>query len=59
MPLCGVIGQVWVNGQLSSDLLEALTLGQWLHIGGKTSFGMGSYSIQFVDAPGVRLCIED
>lgn len=59
MPLSGVIGRVFVHGSLSEDLLQALVLGQWLHIGGKTSFGLGGYSIQFVDAPGARLCIED
>ena len=58
MPLAGVIGHLCISGPISTELLAALALGQWLHVGGKTSFGLGAYNMTFLDAPGVRLYLE-
>lgn len=58
MPLAGVIGHLRLDGAISPRLTAALALGQWLHIGGKTSFGLGAYKMSFLDAPGVRLYLE-
>ena len=44
MTLGGVLGTLQLQGDLSA-FLEVLNLGQWLHVGNKTSFGMGQYSI--------------
>lgn len=45
MPLYGLTGTLDLSGPLPPDLLDALSLGQWLHIGGKVSFGMGGYRL--------------
>lgn len=45
MPLYGLCGDLVLLGPLDHDLLAALTLGQWLHIGGKTALGQGGYSL--------------
>lgn len=45
MPLYGLTGHLDLSGPLTPDLLHALSLGQWLHIGGKVSFGMGGYRL--------------
>ncbi|WP_349618207.1 CRISPR system precrRNA processing endoribonuclease RAMP protein Cas6 [Azotobacter salinestris] len=45
MPLYGLTGTLDLSGPLPPDLLEALSLGQWLHVGGKVSFGMGGYRL--------------
>lgn len=44
MTLGGVIGELVLQGELES-FLPLLHLGQWLHAGNKTSFGMGLYEI--------------
>lgn len=59
MPLYGLTGILDLSGPLSPDLLEALSLGQWLHIGGKVSFGMGGYRLLAPSLPAMRLTLED
>lgn len=44
MTLGGVIGEIKLSGELE-PFLPFLHLGQWLHVGNKTSFGMGLYDI--------------
>lgn len=45
MPLYGLTGTLDLSGPLPPDLLAALTIGQWLHIGGKTALGLGGYRL--------------
>lgn len=45
MPLTGLMGSVVINTAPPPDLLQALHLGQWLHIGGKTGLGLGCYCL--------------
>ncbi|MNR28957.1 hypothetical protein D3C85_1463070 [compost metagenome] len=59
MPLYGLCGDLVLLGPLDHDLLAALTLGQWLHIGGKTALGQGGYRLQGPAAPAMRLTLED
>ncbi len=40
----GVVGELKLQGDLSV-FLPMLLLGQWLHVGNKTTFGMGHYQI--------------
>jgi len=40
----GVLGSINLTGELQ-PFLPMLQAGQWLHIGNKTSFGMGHYAI--------------
>jgi len=40
----GIIGQLTLSGELAV-FLPMLYLGQWLHVGNKTTFGMGHYKI--------------
>lgn len=40
----GVLGQITLSGDLQ-PFLATLHAGQWLHIGNKTTFGMGRYQI--------------
>ena len=40
----GVLGSINLTGELA-PFLPMLQAGQWLHIGNKTSFGMGHYSL--------------
>jgi hypothetical protein len=44
MRLDGVLGSVALRGDLSA-FLPFLQAGQWLHVGNKTTFGMGQYQI--------------
>ena len=44
MKFGGLMGNVSYSGDLQ-PFLEVLKLGEWLHIGGKTSFGLGKYTI--------------
>ncbi|MCX9157920.1 CRISPR system precrRNA processing endoribonuclease RAMP protein Cas6 [Niveibacterium sp. 24ML] len=44
MELRGAVGHITLSGKLQ-PFIELLTLGQALHIGGKTSFGLGRYCI--------------
>lgn len=59
MPLYGLSGTIDLRGPLDPTLLAALTLGQWLHIGGKTALGLGGYKLQGPAAPAMRLTLED
>ena len=43
-PLDGVVGRVTLTGDLR-PFWPLLHLGQWLHVGGKTSFGLGGYGL--------------
>ncbi len=43
--LNGVIGSITLKGDLT-PFLNMLNIGQWLHIGKNTTFGMGQYSVQ-------------
>ncbi|MGR9012488.1 MAG: CRISPR system precrRNA processing endoribonuclease RAMP protein Cas6, partial [Gammaproteobacteria bacterium] len=45
MVLGGVLGKINLSGQLQ-PFLPIIHLGQWLHAGNKTTFGMGLYSIE-------------
>lgn len=49
MPLQGIRGSILIEHQISRELLEGLSLGQWLHLGGKTSQGLGAYRLTSVD----------
>ncbi|ANE56535.1 CRISPR system precrRNA processing endoribonuclease RAMP protein Cas6 [Methylomonas sp. DH-1] len=44
MTFGGVTGTLWLQGDLM-PFLPLLLQGQWLHVGSKTSFGMGHYAI--------------
>ncbi|MBL1260103.1 MAG: CRISPR system precrRNA processing endoribonuclease RAMP protein Cas6 [Thiotrichaceae bacterium] len=44
MKFGGLIGEVTYEGDLSL-LMPYLKLGEWVHVGGKTSFGLGKYKI--------------
>jgi hypothetical protein len=45
MPLYGLGGEIHINGTIPQSLRDALALGQWLHIGGKTALGLGGYRV--------------
>jgi hypothetical protein len=45
MRIDGVLGEITLSGELK-PFLPLLQAGQWLHIGNKTTFGMGHYQIQ-------------
>ncbi len=53
MPLYGLCGEIQINGTIPASLREALALGQWLHIGGKTALGLGGYRLNAVHEPAV------
>lgn len=42
MKMGGVLGKITLSGEIE-PFLSLLHLGQWLHVGNKTSFGMGLY----------------
>jgi len=44
MTFNGVLGTLRLSGELSV-FLPLLVLGQWIHVGSKTTFGMGHYEI--------------
>jgi len=44
MTFGGVIGTIKLSGELTA-FLDILQSGQWLHVGSKTTFGMGRYQI--------------
>jgi hypothetical protein len=44
MPWGGLLGEVAYRGDLA-ELLPWLALGEWLHVGSKTSFGLGHYRL--------------
>jgi hypothetical protein len=45
MVLGGVLGELELSGQLR-PFLPVIHIGQWLHAGNKTTFGMGLYTIE-------------
>ncbi|PJK08736.1 hypothetical protein CO610_04835 [Lysobacteraceae bacterium NML95-0200] len=45
VPVEGLQGAIRISGLIPDTLLNAFALGQWLHIGGKTSLGMGAYRV--------------
>lgn len=45
MKFGGLMGSISYQGDLS-PFMEVLALGEWLHIGGKTSFGLGKYEMK-------------
>ncbi|PPC90178.1 MAG: hypothetical protein CTY34_08785 [Methylobacter sp.] len=49
MKFGGLLGNICYHGDLQA-FIPALQLGEWAHIGGKTSFGLGKYSIEYEDA---------
>jgi len=44
MQFGGLLGSVTYEGELS-PFMPWLALGEWLHVGGKTSFGLGKFRI--------------
>lgn len=59
VPTEGLIGQLRVRGAVSPSLLQAFTLGQWLHIGGKTSLGLGAYQLHVPTRPRMHISMEN
>lgn len=49
MILGGVLGEIKLTGQLK-PFLPILQLGQWIHAGNKTTFGMGLYAIETINS---------
>ena len=45
MKFGGLIGEITYGGGDLKPFIEILKLGEWLHIGGKTSFGLGKYTL--------------
>lgn len=45
MKFGGLMGNVSYSGDLQ-PFLDVLKMGEWLHIGGKTSFGLGKYELE-------------
>jgi CRISPR/Cas system endoribonuclease Cas6 (RAMP superfamily) len=46
MSFGGLLGEIGYAGELA-PFIPWLTLGQWTGIGGKTSFGLGLYNLDF------------
>lgn len=49
MKFGGLLGQINYRGNLQ-PFIPALEMGEWTHIGGKSSFGLGKYSIDYGDS---------
>jgi prepilin signal peptidase PulO-like enzyme (type II secretory pathway) len=49
MPFGGLLGDSVYSGEMM-PFIPWLALGQWVGIGGKTSFGLGRYELEIVDA---------
>jgi hypothetical protein len=49
MKMGGVTGSFAISGDGLEDLCPLLALGQWLHAGKNTSFGLGQYRISPMD----------
>ena len=49
MPFGGLLGESVYCGELS-PFIPWLSLGQWIGVGGKTSFGLGRYELEIIDA---------
>lgn len=50
MQMGGLIGEIDIEGPGLAALWPALWLGQWVHVGKGTAFGLGSYRLQGADA---------
>jgi hypothetical protein len=59
MPLFGLMGNIHLSGLLDSSLLDALSIGQWLHIGGKTALGLGGYRLYGHTSPVLHLSSKE
>ena len=46
MPFGGLLGETVYRGELA-PFIPWLTLGQWIGVGGKTSFGLGLYELNY------------
>lgn len=46
MKFGGLVGDITYTGDLQT-FMPLLQLGEWLHVGGKTSFGLGKYELDF------------
>ena len=46
MPFGGLLGETVYRGELA-PFMPWLTLGQWVGVGGKTSFGLGLYALHY------------
>lgn len=46
MKFGGLLGDAVYEGDLT-PFLEILEIGEWLHVGGKTSFGLGKYELKY------------
>jgi CRISPR/Cas system endoribonuclease Cas6 (RAMP superfamily) len=49
-PLTGVVGRV-VLTSIPPDLWPYLVLGQWIHVGKESAFGMGKYVLEPAEPP--------
>jgi hypothetical protein len=49
MVLGGVLGEIKLTEQLQ-PFLPVIQIGQWLHAGNKTTFGMGQYTIETINS---------
>lgn len=58
MPLEGVVGKVWLDGTMPPGLIDGFLLGQWLHLGGKTSLGLGGYRLHQAGVPRMNIATE-
>lgn len=58
IPLEGAVGTLWLHGPIPDGVRQAMAIGQWLHIGGKTALGMGAYQLLDPDSPQMNLTLE-
>jgi hypothetical protein len=48
MKFGGLLGEISYHGELQ-PFIPYLQMGEWTHVGGKSSFGLGKYNIQYGD----------
>lgn len=58
MQFGGLLGSVTYEGELS-PFMPWLALGEWLHVGGKTSFGLGKYRIVLEEYDSRKSSVND